>query len=80
MGYGAIIIYGHPNYYPRFGFAPASQYHLFTKENHQFDAFMAMELIPGYLNEIKGKFYESEILDEDKFKKQIIQFDQKFKD
>lgn len=78
LNYGAVVIFGHPNYYPRFGFYPARDFNLKTKDDEIFDAFMAMELIPGYLSNINGKFYESEIFDEDKYKNDIIKFDQSF--
>jgi predicted N-acetyltransferase YhbS len=79
LGYGAIIIYGHPNYYPRFGFVPASQYHITTPEGDNYDAFMALELIPGYLSNIKGKCLMSDIFNEEAYKNQIIDFDSNFK-
>lgn len=79
-GYGAIIIFGHPNYYPRFGFVPGKKFNLYTKDNNQFDAFMVKELIPDYLKMSKGVFYESKILDEEGNMKEIIQFDKTFQD
>ncbi|MDD4070019.1 MAG: N-acetyltransferase [Candidatus Izemoplasmatales bacterium] len=73
-GYGAIIIFGHPNYYPRFGFVPASNFCISTKEGHNFDAFMALELKKGYLSEKKGKFYASDIFDEEAQHEQILDY------
>ncbi|MFO7969405.1 MAG: GNAT family N-acetyltransferase [Bacillota bacterium] len=77
-GYGAILFYGHPNYYPRFGFVPADKYNITTKDNKNFSAFMAMELIPGYLSNISGKFIESDIYNEMAYQKAIIKFDKLF--
>ena len=79
LGYGAIIIFGHPNYYPRFGFVPASTYNISTKEGKNFDAFMALELKKDYLSNLSGKFHESNIYDEKLYKREIIIFDKSFK-
>jgi putative acetyltransferase len=38
-----VIVLGHPEYYPRFGFEPASKYHLFSQwEGVPDDAFMVI--------------------------------------
>lgn len=79
LGYGAVIIFGHPSYYTKFGFVPAREYNLKTKDNETYDPFMALELIPGYLSNIEGKFYESEIFDEEIYKEDIIKFDKSFR-
>lgn len=78
QGYGAILFYGHPNYYPRFGFVTADKYNITTDKGENYDAFMAMELIPGYLDNVKGRLILAEIFDEMKFKNQIIEFDKRF--
>ncbi|MFW5889372.1 MAG: GNAT family N-acetyltransferase [Bacillota bacterium] len=76
--YGAIILFGHPNYYPKFGFKPASDYNITTKDGSNFDAFMALELKAGYLANVSGKFFESEVFDEKSYKREIIIFDKSF--
>lgn len=48
-GYGAAVVLGHPAYYPRFGFVPASRFGLRWEQDGPKDAFMAMELRAGYL-------------------------------
>ena len=58
MGYRAILFFGHPDYYPRFGFTPAERYHITTSEGKNFDAFMAMPLYDGALDGISGRYYE----------------------
>jgi predicted N-acetyltransferase YhbS len=78
LGYGAIIIFGHPNYYPRFGFVPASTFNISTKEGKNFDAFMALELKPGYLNNVSGNFFESSVFDEKSYKREILIFEKDF--
>ncbi len=43
-------------------------------------AFMGMELISNYLLHAKGgKFYESEIYDDDRNRNQVLAFDKQFK-
>ena len=58
-GYGAVIFFGHPSYYPRFGFKEAKEFNITTCNGNNFPAFMAMELIYGDLNGIKGTYHES---------------------
>lgn len=48
-GYDAAIVLGHPEYYPRFGFAPASRFGLHSEYNVRDEVFMAMELRAGAL-------------------------------
>ena len=57
-GYPAIIIYGHPDYYPRLGFRNAKAYNIMTPDGSNFDALMALPLYEGALVGISGKFYE----------------------
>lgn len=62
LGYQAVIILGHPDYYPKFGFRRAREYGLATKDGDTFDPFMALELIPGSLTGIGGGvFYDSDV-------------------
>jgi putative acetyltransferase len=48
-----VIVLGHPNYYPRFGFSSEKARSLESPFPPQ--AFMAMELSPGALDGIRGK-------------------------
>lgn len=52
-GWEAIIVLGHPGFYPRFGFSSA----LVAKLASPFsgDAFMALELVPGALDGARGE-------------------------
>ncbi len=45
---GAVVVLGHPAYYPRFGFVPAARVGLRSIYTDG-DAFMALELRPGAL-------------------------------
>jgi predicted N-acetyltransferase YhbS len=56
MGERAVIIFGHEEYYPRFGFVPAAQYGISTADGHNFDAFMALPLYSGALDGITGRY------------------------
>jgi putative acetyltransferase len=53
-GFGAVVVLGHPGYYPRFGFARASRWGLRYGEPVPDEAMMAMELIPGALDAQRG--------------------------
>ena len=63
-GHRAIIIYGEPEYYPRFGFKTCDHFGITTHDDKNFDAFMAFELVPGALDGIKGKFYEAQVYED----------------
>jgi putative acetyltransferase len=53
-GYSAIVVLGHPEYYPRFGFVPAHTFGLRCEFPSPPEAFMALELEPGVLSGTKG--------------------------
>ena len=53
-GVGAVIVLGHPGYYPRFGFVPASRFGLTTEYDAPDEAFMAIETTPGGLTGRSG--------------------------
>ena len=52
LGERAVIVVGHPAYYPRFGFEPAGPHGLTSP--FPAEAFMAMELYPGALRDVSG--------------------------
>ena len=66
LGYGAVVIVGHPTYYPRFGFRPASDFGLAMPDGSVIEALMALELAPGYLGAEGGKWRDDEAYDIDK--------------
>jgi len=53
-GAGAIAVLGHPEFYPRFGFRPASQWRISSEYGVPEEVFMMMELKPGYLRNYHG--------------------------
>jgi putative acetyltransferase len=52
LGADAIIVLGHPSYYPRFGFSAALAATL--KSPFSGEAFMALEIVPGALSGTSG--------------------------
>lgn len=54
IGFGAVVVLGHPGYYPRFGFQPASRFGLACPYDVPDDVFMATEIRPGYLHGVSG--------------------------
>jgi putative acetyltransferase len=49
LGVRGIVVLGHPDYYPRFGFQPASRFGLRCEYDAPDEAFMALELKTGAL-------------------------------
>ena len=54
LGAGAVVVVGHPNYYPRFGFRPGMTLGLQSEYDVPDDVFMAIELVAGYLDAASG--------------------------
>jgi putative acetyltransferase len=54
LGYGSIVVVGHPDYYPRFGFVSARPRGLEVPFPVPDEAFMVLELRPGALQGMKG--------------------------
>ena len=53
-GFGAVFVLGHPDYYPRFGFKPASGFGIRSEYDVPDDVFMALELEDGALEGVEG--------------------------
>jgi predicted N-acetyltransferase YhbS len=73
FGHKAIIIFGNPNYYHRFGFINAKEYGIQTSWGENFEEFMTLELYDGGLNGISGKFYEDEVFKIDQDELEIFE-------
>ena len=58
-GYRGVGIFGNPAYYHRFGFVNAERYGITTSDGYNFEDFMILELVPGSLAGIRGKYYYS---------------------
>jgi putative acetyltransferase len=51
---GAVVVLGHAEYYPRFGFVPASRVSLRCEYDVPDDVFMVRELHDGALKDVTG--------------------------
>lgn len=68
LGYGVVIVIGHPDYYPRFGFSPAREKGFEVLFPVPDEAFMVLELRSGALESARGTIVYSpafEVCDED---------------
>ncbi|MEG3838229.1 MULTISPECIES: N-acetyltransferase [unclassified Microcoleus] len=60
-GFQAVVVLGHPDFYPRFGFIPASRKSLKCEYDVPDEAFMVLELERGALQDCSGTVkYRSE--------------------
>jgi putative acetyltransferase len=55
LRFGAVVVLGHPDYYPRLGFAPASRFGIGCEYEVPEDTFMVIELQAGFLRGASGK-------------------------
>ena len=55
LGFGAVVVLGHPEYYPRFGFVPAARFDIGCEYEVPEEAFMLLELQPAYVSRACGK-------------------------
>ena len=76
MGFEAVIIFGNPAYYHRFGFENSEKYNITTADGKNFEAFMALELYEGGLQGISGSFHEDSVFCIDKA--ELEEFEKKF--
>jgi predicted N-acetyltransferase YhbS len=49
LGFGSVVVLGHPEYYPRFGFRKASEWQIQEPFGVPDEVMMALELIEGGL-------------------------------
>ena len=55
LGFAAVVVLGHPEYYPRFGFLPSSRFGIDSEYEVPEEVFMVMELQPGALSGKTGR-------------------------
>jgi len=55
QGFTAVVVLGHPEYHPRFGFSPSSSFGIDCEYEVPEEVFMAMELQPGALSGKTGR-------------------------
>lgn len=63
-GHRSMMLIGHPTYYPRFGFRPASTWGIRYAKPIPDEVFMAIELAPGGLENVHGTVTLSPAFDE----------------
>jgi putative acetyltransferase len=54
LGFGAVVVLGHPTYYPRFGFLPTARFGIGCDYEAPEEAFLLLELQPGYMHGVTG--------------------------
>jgi putative acetyltransferase len=61
LGFSAIVVLGHPDYYPRFGFVPSARFGIRSEYEVPEKVFMAMEINSGALKDKTGtvKYHET---------------------
>ncbi len=64
-GYRAILIYGDPKYYSKFGFVEAKNYDIRTSDNMYAVPLQALELYEGALSDCGGCFFEDSVYEID---------------
>ncbi|MCL1903694.1 MAG: N-acetyltransferase [Oscillospiraceae bacterium] len=77
LGHKAVIIYGNPDYYPRFGFRRAVEFGITTPDGSVFDALLVYSLYNGALDGISGKYYIDSVYEE-LTQAEAAEFDKKF--
>ncbi|MFK4414533.1 MULTISPECIES: GNAT family N-acetyltransferase [Bacillus] len=54
LGYGSVVVLGHPEYYPKFGFKKASEWNIKAPFEVPDEVFMVMELRGNALEGVEG--------------------------
>ena len=55
LGFGAVVVLGHPAYYPHFGFSSSARFGIGCEYDVPEEVFMVVELQAGFLNGASGK-------------------------
>jgi len=61
LGFGGVFLMGNPAYYQRFGFVRTDAFGIFSSDGKSYDHFMGLELTPGCLKGVSGRFFEDEV-------------------
>lgn len=59
LGHRAVVFYGYPGHNPRFGFVRGGEVGITTPGGGTFDSLMALELVDGGLDGVRGEFDEA---------------------
>jgi len=76
LGFNAMILFGNPNYYKRFGFKNAKEYSITTQDGKNYDPFQVLELQEKGLAPIQGKFIIPESIEVNE--EDLNQFEEQF--
>jgi predicted N-acetyltransferase YhbS len=63
LGFQSVIVLGHPTYYPKFGFKPASLWKIRAQFEVPDEVFMALELTDNALSHVQGNVQYSKAFD-----------------
>jgi predicted N-acetyltransferase YhbS len=63
-GFATVVVLGHPTFYPRFGFTPASRWNISSPWDLPDDVFLAMELVEGALEGVSGRVVFSHVFND----------------
>ncbi len=55
LGFQSVVVLGHPEYYPKFGFVPASTFSISAPIQVPDQAYMALELQANSLEKVSGR-------------------------
>jgi len=77
LGYRAVIIFGHPDYYPRVGFQHAIKLGISPPEGEAGDAFLVYTLYEGALDGIRGKYFIDDVYMQ-LTQEEALEFDKRF--
>ena len=82
MDYKAIIIYGYPDYYEKYGFKVSKEYGITNKDGKFHAAMLVLELYPNALKGITGMYDEGDVysVNEDELKAFDADFPHKVKE
>ena len=61
LGCDAVVVLGHPDYYPKFGFVPSIKYGIKSEFDVPDEVFMILEIVSGSLKNHSGiiKYHEA---------------------
>ena len=57
LGVAGVVVLGHPQYYPRFGFVPSSEFGIVSEYDVPQEVFMVLEVEPGALQNKPGRVH-----------------------
>ena len=77
LGHRAVLIFGHPDYYPRVGFRRAAEFGITTADGQNFDPFMAYPLYDGALDGVHGRYFIDSVY-EQLTEEAVFEFDKRF--